>query len=511
MPTLRGRSPAAGTHITPAAMSLAMAVVFVTCCPRDNDLVAALARESAAAHGVGLTYWFSWFGGGSAPGQYSILAPYVSVVLGVPMTAAIAPFAVTLLTCRAARGLASAAATVWIATVAAWLNSWSGRVPFGLGCAAMVLVCIGLRERRMVVLTAASLLAVLFSPVSGAFVVLGLLSTALADGSRRCIALVATILAGTALVLIGEVFGHPGPEPYGVTSSILTGAVLAAFLIARPNRAVTTIVVLTAVVAVVLATIPNGLGSNLNRIAWICLPALVIATARTSRKVAVVAVIPALAMSANSTIGGLIDSRQPAQSYGYYAELGTHLDSVQDLDNYRLEVVQDGSAHMSAYALLSHAALARGWETQSDRRYDSVLLSPTTLTGRSYRRWLDANAVGYVAFAKSTDHSDPEHRLIAQDRPGYLQQMWSDHNWVLFRVEHPTSITAPPNAVVEATQSTMTIRSRCTCRFLVRIHYSKYLVADPPAGSPTGATLRPAGLWTSIRTPVPGRYTLRGV
>ena len=50
--------------------------VCVRCRPSGvGDLFAAQARQSAASNEVGLTYWFSWYAGGSAPGGYCATYP----------------------------------------------------------------------------------------------------------------------------------------------------------------------------------------------------------------------------------------------------------------------------------------------------------------------------------------------------------------------------------------------------------------------------------------------------
>lgn len=63
-------------HLAPTAFTLVNAIAFWLVRPDVNDLWAARARASAVSHGVGLTYWFSWFSGGSTPGNYSVLTPY---------------------------------------------------------------------------------------------------------------------------------------------------------------------------------------------------------------------------------------------------------------------------------------------------------------------------------------------------------------------------------------------------------------------------------------------------
>src|SRR4051794_37290896 len=79
----RGALPTMLPWLLPTLAAAADVIVFVAVSPPVPDLYAALARESAAAHGVGLTYWFAWFGGAATPGSYSVLAPQLSRVVGV--------------------------------------------------------------------------------------------------------------------------------------------------------------------------------------------------------------------------------------------------------------------------------------------------------------------------------------------------------------------------------------------------------------------------------------------
>src|SRR4051794_41918021 len=59
----------------PTIFAALSGIAFVILRPGVNDLWAARARASAVEHGVGLTYWFSWFGGGGAPGDHSLPRP----------------------------------------------------------------------------------------------------------------------------------------------------------------------------------------------------------------------------------------------------------------------------------------------------------------------------------------------------------------------------------------------------------------------------------------------------
>src|ERR1700744_4044831 len=62
-------------------LALAAGLSFILVRPPVADLQAADARAAAAARGVGLSYWLSWYSG-SAPGDYSVLTPKFTAVLG---------------------------------------------------------------------------------------------------------------------------------------------------------------------------------------------------------------------------------------------------------------------------------------------------------------------------------------------------------------------------------------------------------------------------------------------
>ena len=82
-------------------LAAAVARRFCVARPDVGDLQAALARESAARHGVGLTYWFKWFGGGSTPGNYSVITPTLSAWFGTVLVGVVATVAMTPLAWRA--------------------------------------------------------------------------------------------------------------------------------------------------------------------------------------------------------------------------------------------------------------------------------------------------------------------------------------------------------------------------------------------------------------------------
>ena len=156
------------------------AVAFLIVRPGVNDLWAARARANAAGHGVGLTYWFSWFGGGSTPGNYSVLTPYLSAWITPELVGALAAVAITPLCVVLLRGTRYQLAGVATATAAAGINLWSGRIPFILGCAFAVAALLAVQAHRRAPAVVLTLLTVFSSPVSGAFLALGMAGTFIA-------------------------------------------------------------------------------------------------------------------------------------------------------------------------------------------------------------------------------------------------------------------------------------------------------------------------------------------
>jgi hypothetical protein len=254
----------------------------------------------------------------------------------------------------------------------------------------------------------------------------------------------------------------------------------------------------------VLAVVPNGVGTNFERFTWLCLPVAVIATAQVRLRWAAAAAGGALICSIVGTAHDLYVAAKPMSSENYLAGLVAHLDRIPGLADHRLEVVPDGT-HVAAYALLDHAMLARGYETQTDNALDAVLTSPH-LNAASYRKWLDTSAVGYVALDRVTLYHGPEDQLVRFGHLPYLRPVWSDAHWLLFKVTAPTPIVAAPARITDADQAELVMTTPRPGRLLVRVHWSRFLHVDGPAGS----HLRPGPSgWILLEAPAPGRYVIR--
>lgn len=501
-PILRRAEP----RVVAVLFSAVAAAAFLIVSPPVGDLWAARARASAAIHGVGLDYWFAWFGG-TVPGQYSVLAPYLARLLDVGLLGAAASVVVTFLTARLVRGSHHPVAATWAAAIGMGFSLWSGRVPFALGTAGMIATLLAVRHARRYTAVAAGVVTALLSPVSGAFLVLGLAGVIAHDRRRRLTAILTAGSAALCLLIVALYFGLPGPEGFPILHAAAASGAVAAMLLARPARYVRTVLLVSLLACPVLLIVPNGLGTNFERFTWICLPVATVATAQARLVIARLAPVLGLLAGIVGSAHDLAVAADPMSSPSYSAGLVSELDRLDATADYRLEVVPDGT-HVAAYALLNHAQLARGFETQEDHAVNSVLYS-STLTPASYRTWLDQNAVRWVAIDTQTLTGSPEDTLVRHGRLRYLHRIWSDAHWTLFEVTAATPIISRPARIVRAGQAAMEIAVPTPGQYALHVRWSRFLQLRSGQGQ-LGDIKPDSHGWTTMFAPTAGRYQLTG-
>ena len=316
-------------------------------------------------------------------------------------------------------------------------------------------------------------------------------------------------MAVSAACLLGVAlyFGSPGPEGYHLLDLSTTLSATVSLFVLRPSRATRLVLATSIVACLAVAAVPNGLGANYERLVWFCLPVGCLITARVRRSVAVLAVTLPLVLGLLVTLRDLHVAAQPMSDASYYDALNRELATVPGLQDHRVEVTPDGT-HTAAYALLGHAQLARGYETQSDHALNNVLFG-SDLNAASYRRWLDENAVGYVVHSRLALDNLPEWVLVNRHLPGYLHEVWHDADLTLYSVDKPVPIVPVPGRVVRVTQSrfTFTLPSATPQQgVVVRLRWSRFLRLT---GASDGARLSPApGGWLTVVTNGPCTCTL---
>lgn len=549
MPTTRPRHTWPWIPRLPLLGAVLAAVVLLVLDPPMRDLQAALARESANRSGVGVTYWFDWFGG-VAPGSYSLIVPTVTSVVGSLPLLCLCTVLIAALSYPVSRGAAHPTLLTWAISLAAVLNMFSGRVTFATGTAIAMVALWMFQRRRPVpgaVLLMVSGLASALVPAFAGMVVLPFLALRRYRTTRTWWALGGAAL-GVAVPY--ALFGAPGSQPYPWTSLLWyliigVGAVAALDSPTATHHAPARwISPLAMVVAVVLFLIPTGVGSNLGRFFLFVLPCVVLYWSLKSPKALALLLSPALVYGLFYALYDQVTVNDGPDPKALYAPLTSHLDDlVEDgkVDNHRVELVDTGT-HAGSYLVTDSVPLARGWENQSDMRYNPVFFDKDALTENSYRDWLSDNAVAYVAVAaEPLLQQRREAELIDGELP-YLDRVWGNDDWTLYRVDSPTPIVPEPLRLLDTSPSTMTVEvpeDAVGGEHLIRIRPNRYLTATlvpgapaaPTSTTPTGApteTEPPASDdgdagpvtacllptrdedWTMVRFDRPGRYTLAG-
>ncbi len=491
-----------------AAAVIATVTVWVLS-PTLGDLQAAIAREEAARSGVGLGYWFGWYGGVS-PGSYSLIVPALSAMTGSLALLAIATLAIAAMAYPLARTATRPALLTWGIAVAAVLNMLSGRVAFAVGAAFALAAVVVLQRRRPTLSAVVLVVSGLASPLAPAFVGLAAVPFLLGSGLRS--RAVWSVLLGAALGVIVPyaLFGAPGAQGFPWTTLfwvLLMGAGAGVALTARPERAIAP---LAMVVAVVLFAIPNGVGSNLSRFFCLVLPCLCLYFSRRSLLILLMALLPIVSYATFVAVADQVAVADAGDPEKNYEPLRLALLRGPGLVNHRVELV-DAGTHAGSHELGSLVKLARGWENQSDSRFNPIFHEDGALTATSYRSWLRENAVSYVAVADSPLRQAREEAALVDSGLPYLGEVWSNADWTLYRVDSPSMIVASPLRLVTDTPSMMVVNVPDTDAHPVQIRPNRYLVArnttDPAV---TACIDQTSDGWITVQAPTPGTYTLEG-
>jgi hypothetical protein len=455
-----------------------------------------LAAQDAWAEFVGRhpdsAYNLAWYGG-MHPVSYSVVSPYLMSLLGVRTTMMIAgTLSAGLLTLILARSRAVARPLVpALAGLFGLLgNAVSGRVTFGLGTmfalgAVAVVFCWPYRwryKRWAKALCAAPLaaLATMSSPVAGLFV--GLVAVALFLQKRRPGAWALGLAPSAVVALSAWLFPFSGTQPMAFGSAFLPLVYAVAVCLLVPRGWVTVRITagVYALAVLLVWVISSQIGSNITRLAMlfagaVLVAALPFAVPRTRKWYAlVVAVAGFVAWIGFKSVDDVVHTT-PAASWA--RELAPLVNELQEVgaEKGRVEVVPARS-HREASALAPYVNLARGWNRQADMERNPLFYDDT-LNSANYHEWLKRWAVHFVVLPKDEpdgDGGERERELVQRGLP-YLEQIWGDANWQLFRVTDPAPL-AEPHAVVErAEQGEWTIRVERAGRVLVRIPYSPWL------------------------------------
>jgi hypothetical protein len=323
----------------------------------------------------------------------------------------------------------------------------AGRLTFALGVALAVGAAWAASSRRPPAAVALGLLAGAASPVAGAFLALGAAAWGLGTGERGRAA--ALGLAGLApAVTLSVLFPEGGTFPFVAAAfwPSLAATLVVLALIPAEQRVLRIGTALYAAALVASFTIPSPMGGNAVRLgAMLAGPTLALALLpRSRRRLALIA--PALLWW--QWVTPVDDWAQaagdPTVQERSYEGLVSFLQR-QEGPPFRVEVPFTDNHWESAW-LGSRVPLARGWQRQLDRRVNPLFYAKagTPLTAGAYRKWLDDNAVRFVALPDAPlDYSARAEAALLRRGVAYLRPVYRDRVWQVWEVRDAKPLAAP--------------------------------------------------------------------
>jgi hypothetical protein len=430
-----------------------LAAAYLVIDPPSADLAAQQYRSELFA-GHGWLLWDNgWYAGHHMPG-YSMLFPPLGALLGPQVAGALCAVAAAWLFERVALerfGASARVGTLWFAAATA-MNLITGRLTFALGVAVGLAAVLAVLHRRDATAAVLAVLATLASPIAGLFLAMGAAAWWLSDRTPRAVILGAAALVPAVLLTIA--FPEGGIEPFVASSFWLTLLAIAAVFVALPERERTLRIGCALYAAATIASfvLNTPMGGNVTRLGALAAGPLLVCVLRLRPRSPAPLVLLAVALlywQWNAPVRDwLRASGDPSLQRAYYAPLLGFLGSRTGAGVFRVEIPFTAN-HWEGRWVPPRFALARGWERQLDVGRNTIFYSGP-LTPATYRRWVDENAVRFVAVPDTTldDSATAEARLVRGGSLAWLRPVWRGRHWRVFEVARARPIARGAGAVV---------------------------------------------------------------
>ncbi|MER5497184.1 hypothetical protein ABT096_08250 [Streptomyces sp. NPDC002561] len=494
-----------------------------------GDLAAQEAWAEFAKMYPGSAYNLFWYGGLHTV-NYSVISPYVMAVLGV--------VPVTLLSGLSSSWLAATLVErsglrkpLWPSLVVAfslWCQVVSGRSTFMLGTAfALGAVLAVVSGRRLVVAVVCAALSTMGSPVSGLFLLVVGAAHLLCREWGKAASLVVPPVVVVALTTL--LFPFEGEQPMAF-NRIWPPVILCAVIVLtapRDWRVVRFGAAVYALGVVLCYLIASPIGTNVERLTELAAPVTLLAvlvngrergeadappdrlsftwfTPRRQRVGCAVALVLSLLWLSGKTIADIVTNTK-VPDYAVKTEgVVTELRKLGS-ERTRVEVVP-ARDHREAAVLAPYVNMARGWNRQADvergrlfyEGHGGTSVPAGTFSPSSYRAWLSQWAVGFVVVVNGRPDgpAELEHELVSSE-PDYLERVWEDDNWKIYRVKDATPLVSRPGSVVDSDGASLVVNMPKPGSVTVRVAYSPWLWADSGClaedGEFTRLTVKKAG------------------
>jgi hypothetical protein len=495
--------------IVVGTVAIVGAILYVAHPPAVPDLAAQVARVNAARSGAVL-WWSGWFGGVQLA-DYSALSPILMASIGVALAAALAALGVTALGFSLFRDARRPLAGVVFLGCAAFADVLAGRVTFALGAAAAVASIALLRRHSPIPAVATAALSFLFSPLAALFLGIGALAVAIGEPTRRRTATwVAVVLIGAGAVQM-IVFPGAGQMPYPWWHMAVALVEIAVVAAVCPNRTIRIGCAIAAGATVFFFLVPSPVGTNMVRLSWLVATPMVAASGRLPRFPLVVIVL-GLAVWPAIDLGIQLDkAASPASKSAFFTPMvdawrQQAVAAGPTAAGERVELV-DPASHWGAAYVAPVVPIARGWDRPTDRA-DNALFYDGSLTAASYDDWLHETSVGWVALPKGVglDYASKAEAEIVASQPGYLEPVWHNASWQLYRVLGAQPVVRGAD-IVAVNDRQITFRTSQAGAVDVAIRWSPYL-ALTAGGESVDTCVANLNSWTRVEVPSAGTYTL---
>jgi hypothetical protein len=286
---------------------------------------------------------------------------------------------------------------------------------------------------------------------------------------------------------------------------VLIFSALVAVLIGPREREIRIGAGLYGIAAILAYALPTPMGGNISRLgAEFAAPLLigVLATRRGRGRIPPAAALGVLvALAAWQWLAPVREASKvgdPSYQAAYYAPLIRFLE--RDADGPARVEVPFTRAHWEAVHLAPYFPLARGWQTQLDVQYNALFYRHGAVTADAYRAWLDGNAVAYVALPDAPlDPSGRAEARLVRSGLAYLEPVWHDAHWRVFRVRDSEPLVTGDAELVSLTSERIVLRARRAGTVLVRVRWTPYWQVMTG-----GCVARSADGWTSVDLPRAG-------
>ncbi len=504
----RGRSRWPGRHgfaLLPVIVAAAGSALWLWHTPPVGDLAAQQAWAQLVRR-AGDVPWFARWYGGVPVGGYSLITPPLMSLAGVRTIGVIA----TLFTAALATALLAparrprAGATAF--ALAAVADLYAGRVTFAAGAAVAFGAVLAAERRRPRWGAALAVLAALTSPVAGLFLLIPAAVYLLIGSARRRAGLMLGLGAGLTIAAVAVVFPVGGREPFAdfVFRPALEIPLAAALF--PVGRRVRLGLLLAALAVAVAYLVPGPVGSNVTRLSLlVAVPTFVAAVRLTTLLAVPVAVVLAL-WPWHQLQDDLRAARDASAQPGFSASLINRLVADRMALTHRIEVVAPRTHWAETRLAGSGLSLARGWVRQVDEGRNPQFYGRAPLTAGTYRSFLNASAVAYVAAPKGVpvDFGSGAEAALVRGGVPYLARIWSDQHWDLYAVADPAPVATGAARVTRLTDTGADLVASGPGDAHLAVRWSPWLVLD-------GGQVHRDGAWVRLRLRGSGPHRLHAV